>query len=185
MTLYVPFGQGQRVVELGGGNKPMFHPNVDCAPGPVVDIVTDFNKPLPLPSIGFDGVFSKYSLEHISWRKLRQFISEMYRILRPGGTAFVITANLLEQCRALVEAPSLNDDLVCMIFGGQNTEGDDWYHSWYPEAHHCGLSPEYAERLFKAAGFLKVEVSPLPECKTDMVIVAHKSSATIGYGLGR
>jgi len=179
----LPFPPGGRYIELGGGPAPVLRPNVDCVAGPNVDIVADLNKPLPLASVSYDGVLSKFSIEHISWRKMRQYISEMYRILKPGGVAVLITANLLEQCRKIVESPLLNDDLVCMIFGGQNVaDGQDWFTGWYPEAHHAGLSPEYAIKLFKAAGFIEVKVEPLPECKTDMVIQAVKSRAEIRFG---
>ena len=69
-----------------------------------------------------------------------------------------------------------------MIFGGQQSPGsDDWYSTWGAEAHHCGFSPEYAERLFRAAGYYEVQVEPLPGCKTDMIIQAHKSAAEIWY----
>lgn len=184
MEVTFPFKPGARLIELGGGPKPYVRPNLDCRPGPTVDIVADFNKPLPVPSSSYDGVVCIFLLEHLSWRKVRQFIHETHRILTPGGISFFITANLLEQARKLVEAPEWNDDLVCMIFGGQNIEPDDWYRTWMPEAHHCGFSPKYAETMFRAAGYYEVKVYPLLTCDTDMVIEARKSVAAIRYGLG-
>ena len=166
----LPFKLGDKVIELGGGTQPLFRPNADVRWLSNVDIACDFNWPLPIPSCSYDGVYSRFVLEHISWRKVRQFISEIHRILTPGGIAFVITANLLEQARKIVEAKVWNDDLPCTIFGDND----------YPEnTHRSGFSPEYAARLFREAGFYKVEVSPLPECSTDMVIVGRKSGAII------
>ena len=183
-TLALPFNPGARLIELGGGNQPILHPNLDVRLGPNVAIVADFNRPLPIPSNSYDGLLCKFVIEHLSWKKVRQFIHETHRILTPGGIGFFITANLLEQARKLVEAPEWNDDLICMLFGGQNIESDDWYRTWMPEAHHCGFSPKYAETLFKAAGYYEVKVYPLPGCDTDMVILAKKSAVAVTYGLG-
>lgn len=148
----------------------MFHPNLDSRWVPGVDLTCDFYHPLPVPDKSFDGVWAKFVLEHISWRKMRQFIAEMHRILAPGGVAVVVTANLLEQCKRLVEAPEWDNDLICMLFGDQD----------YPEnTHHCGLSPAYAVKLFKEAGFYEVRVLPWPAAATDMVVEAWKSRALV------
>jgi predicted SAM-dependent methyltransferase len=166
----LPF-EGEAVIELGGGERPLFHPNVDVRPGPGVDIVADLGEPLVmLASHQYDGVFSRFSIEHISWRKVRGFIGEAHRILKPGGIAVFITANLLEQAKQLVQAERWNDDLIGMIFGGND----------YPEnTHRCGFSPEYAATLMKQAGFFEFNVLPLPGCSTDMIVEARKSRATI------
>lgn len=184
MNFVLPFKEGDRVIELGGGPHPLIRPNLDVAPGPNVDIVADFSRSLPISSASFDGILCKFVLEHISWKKVKLFLAECHRILAPGGTVVFITANLLEQCRALVEAPEWNEDLICMLFGGQDVEpGKDWYSTWYPEAHHCGFSPRYAEKLLREAGFCNVAVSEWPGAKTDMIIVALKSRAEVRYSL--
>lgn len=154
-----------KVVELGGGENPRYRPNVDIRRLPTVDVIADFEKPLPLPSDEFDLVYSAYTIEHISWRRVKQFISEIYRILKPGGRAEIITANLLEQCRLIANSREWDEKFSCMIFGDQD----------YPEnVHKCGFSPEYAARLFREAGFSRVEVKPHPNCSTDMIIIAYK-----------
>lgn len=164
-----------KVCELGGGQCPQFSKklgngiNLDVRAGENVDVIANFEEPLPLPSNEFDMVFSRFVLEHVSWRKLPQFISEIHRILKVGGKATIVTANLLEQARVLVNKSiwGLND--LCMIFGDLD----------YPEnSHKSSMSPEFAIRLFKEAGFGKVEVESLPNCATDMTIQATK-------GLGR
>lgn len=171
----LPFKRGMSIIELGGGTNPRYRPNADIQWAKEVDIICDFNHPLPIYPMSYDGVYSQFLIEHLSWRKVRGFISEIYRILKPGGVAVLIAANLLEQARKLVETEEWDDGLVCMIFGDQN-------YPQFPDAnaHHCGFSPEYAKRVFKEAGFFKVEVFPLSEeVKTDMIIEAHKSKARI------
>jgi len=171
----LPFKVTDRVIELGGGDNPVFPENVDMRPGPKVAIVADLNQPLPIESESYDGVFSMYAIEHLSWRKVRGFISESHRILRPSGVAVFITANFLEQCRKMIETPDWNDDLVCMCFGDQNYEGGDWVFN----AHHNGFSPSYAIKLFREAGFHEVTIFEHPACKTDMIIQAKKSGARV------
>jgi hypothetical protein len=52
-----------------------------------------------------------------------------------------------------------------MLFGDQN---------YGENSHKCGFSPEYAVKLFKEVGFATVNVAPLPQCRTDMVIEGVK-----------
>jgi len=154
-----------KVVELGGGENPRYHPNLDVRKLPNVDIVADFEKALPLPDNEYDLVYSSYAIEHISWRKVKTFIKEVYRILKSGGKAEIITANLLEQCKAAVTTKEWTEDISCTIFGGQEHEYS---------VHKCGFSPEYAVKLFREAGFHRVEVTQHPHCVTDMVVEAYK-----------
>ncbi|MDP2953215.1 MAG: methyltransferase domain-containing protein [Chloroflexota bacterium] len=167
----LPWVPGQAVIELGGGESPVIRPNVDSRWIPQVDLVADFNWPLPLASNAYEGVFSKFLIEHLRLSRFRIFISEVYRILKPGGTAIIVTANLEEQMKTLLAAEEWNDDLICMVFGGIPDE------MW--NYHRIGFSPKYAEKLFKEAGFHEVKVEPWPAAKTDMYITATKSAAVI------
>jgi len=171
----LPFKLGGRILEVGGGANPLYHPNLDCRQFPTVDVVADLNRAWPVQNEFHDGVFSMYLIEHISWRKVRFFISECHRVLKPNGIAVLVTANFLEQCRTMVEATDWNDGLIGMCFGDQDYEGEDWVFN----AHHCGFSPRYAHKLFKEAGFYEVTLFEHPNCKTDLIIEARKSGVRI------
>jgi hypothetical protein len=166
----LPF-EGDKLIELGGGDRPMLRPNVDVRACAQVDVVADLGEPLTmLESNAYDGVLSRFAIEHISWRKVRGFISETHRILRPGGKAIFITANLLEQARRLVDAHTWNDNLIGMVFGDND----------YPEnTHRCGFSPAFADQLMRQAGYFDVTMRPLANCATDMIIEARKSRAQL------
>lgn len=153
------------MLELGGGNNPQFHPNIDVRSGYGVDIVANLEERLPIEDESYSGVWCQYTLEHISWRKVRDFIKEIYRILKPNGKLTVITANLKEQAKVLANSPKWEGDYESrLIFGDQD---------YADNTHKFGLSPEYAERLFSEVGF-QVKVEPHPNCLTDMVIQAEK-----------
>lgn len=162
------FNTSDKVVELGGGSRPVFHPNLDVRKLPEVDIVADFNKPLMLESGVYDGLYSNFLIEHISFRSLKQFISECFRVLKPGGTAIFITANLYEQCKCVIEKE--NDetfDNQTLIFGGQGEEGIE------AGSHKSSMTPKLALKLFTDAGFSEVKVLEHP-VKTDMIIEVTK-----------
>ncbi len=166
----VPFKSDDHVLELGGGERASFHPNLDIRQMPGVDIVADLNERLPIDDNTFDGVYSSYLVEHVSWRKIRHLLGEIFRVLKPGGSTFLITANLFEQAKRLADTKEWTDSDVCMIFGDQNYSGDDWR----ANSHCCGFSPEFAIRLMKESGFEDVAIMPHPSCKTDMLIEARK-----------
>lgn len=171
---------GDKLIELGGGACPQIRPNVDVrmchdANGnPTVDFTADFEEPLPIQSNEFDGVFSQFSIEHISWRKVRQFVGEILRILRPGGKAVIITANTEAQLKWIKDNPSgwdgkdAFDSCSCVLFG-DNTYKDN--------SHRAFFSPAILSQLFQDAGFENILVQPYGERNTDMVLEASKPVA--------
>ena len=172
MSYTLPFSPQMKVIELGGGNRPYFRPNLDVRSGENIDIVADFNEPLPLGDGEYEGVFSSYCIEHLSWRKVRLFISEVFRVLRRGGRAVFITANTERQMRHVLGHDEWDDDCSCIIFGDQD----------YPEnTHRNSLNPRYAIRLMREAGFANILVVPHGALGTDMIIEAQKLTGEIAF----
>ncbi len=162
-----------RYVELGGGDNP--HPatdvRVDIRPGPYTNFCADFNEPLPISTGEFDGCFAQFVIEHLSWRKVEGFIAEVFRILRPGGSACLITANTEAQLDYIRNNPKGWDgrnpfkSFSCVLFGDQD----------YPEnTHRNFMSPTIAHELFVKAGFEKVQTQGYGALNTDMLIIARK-----------
>lgn len=166
MSYELPFKQGH-IVELGGDLvRPNFRPNVNSSPGPAVDHIADLNERFPLPDASYDGIYGQYVIEHIRHARVRQFITECYRVLRPGGYCVMVTANLLEQCRRVINTPVWTDELIQMIFAGNPD---------YPgNYHHTGFSPDWAVKLFSEAGFNAVDIIEHPQTVTDLIIEARK-----------
>ena len=160
----LPF-QSSNIVELGGGEKPYFHPNVDVRQLLEVDIVRDLEE--DFSDIGkFDGIFGNYVLEHISWKKVETFIKSCYNILNPGGYAIFVVPNTYEQMEMVVKKGKLELLDSCTLFGGQSFT--DNVHKW-------ALSPRLIRELFTTAGFSRVECYDHPNLACwDMFIVAHK-----------
>ena len=188
---YTPFKAGDRVIELGGGpgdatGMPIFRPNIDARPGPMVDIVHDLSRtPWPLASSSFNGVYSSFWIEHVSHKLIRNVIAEIYRILAPGGIAVLVTADTYAQCKKIVDAgpEGMSDVLSNMLFGGGDYDGN---------FHKAALSRPFAVKLFREAGFFQVETLDHPgiigpqgyeKVETDFILEAKKSAAVITYEL--
>jgi predicted SAM-dependent methyltransferase len=169
----LPFQSGQKILELCGGAVPMFRPNMDIRQchdqngTPTVDIVADLCETFPIKDEEWDGVFSSFGLEHVSFRKTAHVLSETLRILKPNGTAVFLVPNTKAQMEHVLSHDEFNHDLSSMIFGDND----------YPENTHRALfSPEYAFKLFSEAGFSDVFIIPWGDKKTDMLIEAKKKS---------
>src|SRR4051794_39433212 len=85
------------VVDVGCGARPyepIFEPfaghylGVDAVPGPRVDVVAPAEA-LPLEDSSFDVAVCSQVLEHVNDPEL--CVSEIRRVLRPGGVAFLST----------------------------------------------------------------------------------------------
>lgn len=160
-----PFKSTDKVLELGGGTVPMFRPNLDVRQAENVDIVADFNEPLPVEDNTYDGIFSKFCIEHISWRKVKLFLEEVYRILKDQGRAVFITANTEKQMEWVLEHDDWDHHCSCIIFGDQD---------YADNTHRNSLNPKYAIQLLREVGFSSVVVMPFGDLATDMVIEATK-----------
>jgi len=162
----IPFTKEMAVLEVGGGDKPIFRPNLDVRRLPSVDVVADLSQPWPVPDAAYDGVYSAYVLEHVSWRQVPTFIAELIRVLKPGGTAFVVTANTEAQMKWALKQGNDFDRVAQCLFGDLD---------YAENSHKAAFNPGYAIRLFREAGFDDVAILPHGEFGTDMVIEARKN----------
>ncbi|MGQ9780629.1 MAG: hypothetical protein ACUVQ8_00015 [Nitrososphaeria archaeon] len=70
MAYMLPFKPGMKVIEVGGGDNPLFRPNMYIRQLPTVDVVANLEGRWPIPDESYDGVFGKYVIEHIGWRNV-------------------------------------------------------------------------------------------------------------------
>ncbi len=99
-------GTGRNVVLLAGMGSSVIGIDVDTDALTVArdrcvehetqaDLMPADVRSLPFPSSSFDGVVSQNVLEHVPKNSQDQAVSEMVRVLRPGGVLFVQTPNRL------------------------------------------------------------------------------------------
>lgn len=171
---------GEKILELGGGAMPVVRPNADVRQcydpqgNPTVDVVCDFEKPLPFPTSEYDGVFSKFVVEHLSWRVLPAFLKEVARITKTGGKFVIVTANTEAQLKYVQANPSgwggrgPFESASCILFGDLD----------YPENSHKNyLSPAILTGLLQDAGYERIVSQPFGDIQTDMLVEAIRSAS--------
>ncbi|WP_182876818.1 MULTISPECIES: methyltransferase domain-containing protein [unclassified Microbispora] len=83
-------GVTPRVVDLGCGGTKQHRDNLglDLSPGPMVDVLADLSRGVPLADESVDQVFVVHVLEHLA--DYLPLLRECHRILRPGGVLHVL-----------------------------------------------------------------------------------------------
>jgi predicted SAM-dependent methyltransferase len=81
----------------------------------------------------FDEIHAVHVLEHINRNYRAKFVSECYRVLKPGGVLYIEVPDFEQVVRALVDAwdfqePTLAHNMTTSIFGKQRYIGDQ--HCW-------------------------------------------------------
>lgn len=183
MTIIINAPPGYRVLELGGGaNRHQATTcNVDCRPGPGVDLSTDFNAPLPIASEEWDAVLSFFALEHVAYPKVPLFLSEIFRILKAGRKAVIVCPNTEAQLRWILQHPDgwdgngLFESASCLLFGDQRHSEREGETNYIADSHKAYLSPTVVARLFSAAGFQNILIQPYGERATDLLVEAEKA----------
>lgn len=78
-------------VNLGCGEFPLDgFINVDILPLKEVDLISDFNYPLPFKTNSIDLIYAGHVIEHLQIDKALEFLKEIYRVLKPGGKVFIV-----------------------------------------------------------------------------------------------
>ena len=169
--------EGFKVIELGGGGNPRFHPNVDArqcyaATGvPTVDFTADFTQLLPIQSEEWDAVYCAFALEHLPANRVPGFLSEVFRILKKGGTAVFAIPNTPRQFEWIMNNPSGWDGKSKFVAASEVLYGTQDYTE---NAHHVYFDEQVVFELFHAQGFGDIKCREYNERKTDMVVTAVK-----------
>jgi len=171
------------ILEIGGGLNPLpiDHINMDILDNPSIDIKHNLeDTPYPFKDNSFNTIIGLYIIEHISWRRVKTVLEELYRILNYDGSLILTTSNLLEQARYILHY-GVSQHTVEMIYGSQEFPN-------YAGVHKTGFSPGYIETLLYNIGFTPKIYTPMPNIfiqnhktiplypgsKTDMLVTAVK-----------
>lgn len=175
---------GSKILELGGGANP--HPETDvrvdvrhCTDAngkPTVDFTADLSQPLPIQSNEWDGVYCAYCLEHLPFPAVPGFLSEVFRVLKPGGRAVFVVPNTAAQLQWIQDHPEGWDGKDSFTSASEILYGSQDYAE---NTHKIYLDPDIARELFSAAGFVGVQTHVYNERATDLVVIADKSNTPV------
>lgn len=169
---------GSRWIELGGGETgvPWCDVNVDVRKVNGVHFEVNFEEyPWPISTGEFDGVYSSFCLEHISWRNVPQYLTECFRILKPEGNLILVLPNTEAQLKWILskgweKRPQHDGHFIeasRILYGDQDYSAN---------AHRSFFSPQLITELLQKVGFgPTITVRPFGDIQTDMVVEAVKS----------
>jgi len=126
--------------------------NLDVRQLPNVDFVVDLEKSdLPFPDNFFATIYAIDVIEHITYRKVKQLIKELYRVLGKGGRLVVRTPDTELIAKYVLDRrfPGVHGDLFetmsWYIYGEQD----------YPEnTHKSAFTKETLRQLLESADFI-------------------------------
>ena len=152
-----------------GGEEPMSGWKIlNALPGPDVDIVANATNLDMFAAASVDVVYASHILEHLKGGELRQCLSEIHRVLKPGCRLLGGVPDLEILCRMWLENREVSDTLYvgAMIFGGHINEYD---------IHHIGFDTNIMTAMLVQAGFAKVYRVPAFNIFRDQTTHAFKN----------
>ncbi|MEM5852944.1 MAG: methyltransferase domain-containing protein [Candidatus Aenigmatarchaeota archaeon] len=139
--------------------------NLDAIPRTYVDVIADLYYGLPFKDNSFDVVYAGHVIEHLLYESALNLLSEIYRVLKPGGLTYIVIPDILKMYSQMDRATFA--EAVCI--GIPNTPFVEWYKSKdkTKEAvkllHGVHKTAWTAERLYecvKALPFREVSIEP-------------------------
>lgn len=142
-------------LDLGSGNSSdKDYVKMDVYPFSNADVIHDMEKiPYPFQSESFDVIRSHHSLEHCSFPRVQEILSECFRLLKPNGYLKIEVPCLESAIKAFLTLPEekrWNSVAMEYIFGNQNKT------QLGNQQHKSGFTIRILQDLVEAAGF-KVE----------------------------
>ena len=77
------------------------------------DVRADITE-LPFDSESVDEIVCYQVIEHVPYNKSRQMFDEMYRVLKPGGTAVLAVAAVVDHRMALAESVCMGLEIMVL-----------------------------------------------------------------------
>ena len=115
-------------------------------------IVFDHVKPWPLKSNSYDEVYARHCIEHFTKDEGQFLVSEMYRVLRPGGIVYITCPNLEYITWNINDSdPRKREILMSFYFGWQRQPFQQY------DVHKWGYTEGTLRSLLISVGFTNVK----------------------------
>jgi len=140
--------------------------NSDIHPHPGVDVPADILAGLPLPANEFDYAVAIHALPEIPVRQQQKAISELHRVLKPGGVLRLGLPDMDKAIRAYLSKDIdyfflIPDEAARTISGKMITQL-----LWYGISR-CMFTAEFATELVERGGFRNVQICGFRQTKSD------------------
>jgi len=154
-------------IEIGGGPaEDVYHPSLDIAQFPGVDVVCDLEAGvLPFHDGHATKIKAIHSLQHLSRDGATRVIRDCYRILANEGTLFVMISDL-DFIFERIREDGLVEEWANSIWHGPNDNDGFGYHRWGYNFKTMGMELMSAGfNVIKHAGYYN---------RWDLKIIAYK-----------
>jgi len=143
----------------GEGKLPGYM-NVDNRPEANPDVLYDLEKvPYPWSSESAEEIVWKDSLEHLSWRVIRDVLKECRRILKSGGRMYIQCPDMEDIARRIILDPNFKygdvgqpEAIGFWVYGRQDPVPGG-YGGW-GGFHKAGFTVPTLKRLLEETGFV-------------------------------
>lgn len=144
-------------IELGGGEIPLYHPNIDALELPNVDIVHDLSTGIPMPDNHADLIYSCDFIEHLQFPAFINLLSECQRILKDGGKIEFITPDTL---KAVFTHRNWNNNIHHVIVGDDATfRSNNWGSGELHLRHKMWFTPELIGYILATEGWKGIKIT--------------------------
>ena len=154
-------------LNLGAGARAVYYPdyiNTDVVYRDKTDALCDSTL-LPFSNDTFEEVRSEHMVEHLSKPQLQKCADEIYRVLKPKGSAIIV-------------APSLKTGLGLWERGKWDLETLDRFlfanHTHEHDFHKQGIYEQKLRRVFSKFRDLKIEYVDRAHSPNEIVMEAKK-----------
>jgi|TARA_B110000503_G_scaffold29559_1_gene47486 predicted SAM-dependent methyltransferase len=141
-------------------------------------IICDITKELPLSDNCVDEILTVHVIEHISRQHVLPMFKEFHRVCKPGGVVAMEWPDLLKMCQEVVKHPDClwSQDKRILKRTVAGIYGDSAKYPNPTMLHKWGYSGESMSKVFKEAGFNRVEIQPNQHGKSpiDSRVAAFK-----------
>ena len=160
-----------KMIELGGGSSPVYHPNFDAVEG---DTICDLTEGIPLPNASIEGIYSKDFIEHLTFTDFISLLGECKRVLLKGGKIEFITPDVYQ---TLFTWKRWNDHTHNVIIGDHDVYVIDWDSCSLALRHKMWFTPELLRYILSKEGWSNIEIS---EYKKDADYWKEPKTRVIG-----
>ena len=156
-----------RKLEIGAGRNKIDSDweVLDAVKSPIVDIVTDVCKPLPIMDDTYDLIYMSHVLEHVPWYETVKVLRELHRILKKGGVVEIWVPDFVKIIKIYTtkKIPDgwyrLNPDKSFMTWiNGRLFAGHGGGFNW----HRATFDSNYLHKCLNVAGFSELTLLKKP-----------------------
>jgi SAM-dependent methyltransferase len=133
----------------------------------------DLTRPLPLADKSVAAVFSSHVFEHLFRDEVRRLITEIHRVLIPGGVCRVVVPDL-EKVVAGYD-PESPERFLSALFEADTRDA-------VKNGHHWGFTGASLKKLFKDCGFATAEVTAYREGRCpDLAVLDNRPDESLFF----